>query len=77
MIIIYIKILGLTGADSIVSTFKRAKYNFDLMESGQGLPIPPPPPSLFNISSGGDRIMIDWSNESESHQDFLDITYIV
>ena len=59
-----------TGADSIVNTFKRAKYNFDLMESGQGLPIPPPPPSLFNISSGGDRIMIDWSNESESHPGF-------
>ena len=59
-----------TGADSIVSTFKRAKYNFDLMESGQGLPVPPPPPSLFNISSGGDRIMIDWSNESESHPGF-------
>ena len=59
-----------TGPDSIVNTFKRAKYNFDLMESGQGLPIPPPPPSLFNISSGGDRIMIDWSNESESHPGF-------
>ena len=59
-----------TGADSIVNTFKRAKYNFDLMESGQGLPVPPPPPTLFNISSGGDRIMIDWSNEPESYPGF-------
>ena len=59
-----------TGADSIIQTFKRAKYNFELMESGQSLPETPRPPSLFNVTSGGDRIIIDWTNESESGPGF-------
>ena len=59
-----------TGADSIIQTFKRAKYNFDLMESGQTLPETPRPPSIFNVTSGGDRIIIDWTNEAESSPGF-------
>ena len=59
-----------TGADSIIQTFKRAKYNFDLMESGQSLPETPRPPSIFNVTSGGDRIIIDWTNEAESSPGF-------
>ena len=59
-----------TGADSIVDVFKKAKETFDLMEMGASLPNPPQPPSLFNITSGGDKIMIDWSNESESEPSF-------
>ena len=59
-----------TGADSIIQTFKRAKYNFDLMESGQALPETPRPPSIFNVTSGGDRIIIDWTNEAESSPGF-------
>ena len=59
-----------TGADSIIQTFKRAKYNFELMESGQSLPETPRPPSLFNVTSGGDRIIIDWTNEPESEPGF-------
>ena len=59
-----------TGVDSIIKTFKTAKHNFDLMESGQSLPQPPQPPSIFNVTSGGDRIIIDWTNESESGQGF-------
>jgi hypothetical protein len=55
-----------TGADSIVKTFKKAKETFDLMESGQTLPFPPRPPAIFTVTSGGDRITIDWSGESES-----------
>ena len=60
----------LTGADSIIQTFKRAKFNFDLMEIGQSLPETPKPPSIFNITSGGDRIIIDWTNEAESTPGF-------
>ena len=59
-----------TGVDSIIKTFKRARYNFELMESGQSLPEPPQPPSLFNVTSGGDRIIIDWTNEPESGSGF-------
>jgi len=59
-----------TGADSIIQTFKRAKYNFDLMESGQSLPETPRPPSIFNVTSGGDRIIIDWTSEAESSPGF-------
>ena len=59
-----------TGADSIIKTFKRAKYNFELMQSGQSLPETPQPPSIFNVTSGGDRIIIDWTNEAESGPGF-------
>ena len=59
-----------TGADSIIKTFKKARVNFDLMESGQALPMPPRPPAIFNVTSGGDRIIVDWSNETESEPGF-------
>ena len=59
-----------TGVDSIIKVFKRAKKNFDLMKNGQSLPRPPEPPALFNIASGGDKIYLNWSNESESGQGF-------
>ena len=59
-----------TGADSIIQTFKRAKYNFELMESGQALPEPPQPPSQFSVTSGGDRIIINWTDESETGSGF-------
>ena len=40
------------------------------MESGQSLPETPRPPSIFNVTSGGDRIIIDWTNEAESSPGF-------
>jgi len=46
-----------TGKDSILLTFGRAKRNFDL---GYRIPQPPLPPPLFNVTSGGDRIMLSW-----------------
>jgi hypothetical protein len=59
-----------TGADSIIQTFKKAKYNFDLMESGQSLPETPQPPSQFSVTSGGDRIILNWTDESEAGSGF-------
>ncbi|MDZ7288571.1 MAG: fibronectin [candidate division KSB1 bacterium] len=57
-----------TGKDSILLTFGRAKRNFD---SGYNIPQPPRPPMMFNVQSGGDRIMLTWSaSESESEPDF-------
>ena len=59
-----------TGADSIIEVFKKAKYNYSLMQGGQSLPEPPRPPSLFEISSGGDKIFLDWSSDSETYPGF-------
>ncbi len=47
-----------TGRDSIMLTFSRAKRNYDL---GYMIPQPPQPPPLFNVSSGGDRIILSWT----------------
>ena len=40
------------------------------MESGQALPEPPQPPSQFSVTSGGDRIIINWTDESETGSGF-------
>ncbi|MBN1540912.1 fibronectin [candidate division KSB1 bacterium] len=56
-----------TGADSILQTFGRANRNY---KSGYAIPRPPRPPSVFNVTSGGDRIMLEWTAESEDSPDF-------
>ncbi|OQX95688.1 fibronectin, partial [candidate division KSB1 bacterium 4572_119] len=57
-----------TGKDSIMLTFSRAKRNYD---SGFNIPQPPMPPSLFEVTSGGDRITLTWSSSaSEGESDF-------
>jgi hypothetical protein len=47
-----------TGEDSLLQTFRRARSNFN---SGYQIPLPPPPPGLFEVKSGGDRIRLTWS----------------
>lgn len=60
-----------TGWDSILQTMGRAKRNFDLMENGETIPMPPLPPPLVEVNSGGDRIRISWqASESENDADF-------
>lgn len=56
-----------TGEDSILQTFQRAADNFN---SGFNIPQPPPPPDLFRVTSGGDRIRLEWSNSAESWPGF-------
>jgi len=57
-----------SGADSVLLTFSRAKRNYD---SGLAIPHPPQPPTLFTVSSGGDRITMTWEpSPSESDADF-------
>ncbi len=46
-----------TGRDSIMSTFSRAKRNYDL---GYHIPQAPLPPAQFSVNSGGDRISLSW-----------------
>jgi hypothetical protein len=57
-----------TGRDSIMLTFSRAKRNYDL---NYGIPQPPLPPPFFNVSSGGDRISLQWDpSPSEANPGF-------
>jgi hypothetical protein len=56
-----------TGKDSLFKTFGRARRNFN---NKYTIPTPPPPPLLFNVSSGGDRIMLSWDNTAESWPGF-------
>jgi hypothetical protein len=56
-----------TGIDSIKQTFRRAIRNFS---SSYSIPQPPPPPSTFDVRSGGDRVRLTWSKEPVSSPGF-------
>ncbi len=47
----------LTGKDSLFQTFNRAIANYN---SGYNIPEPPKPPKSFTVTSGGDKISLDW-----------------
>ena len=56
-----------TGKDSILQTYRNAFNNF---KSNYTLPQAPPPPNQFTVTSGGDKIMLDWAKNAESDQHF-------
>jgi len=57
-----------TGKDSILLTFSRAQRNYN---SGYNIPQPPLPPPIFEVNSGGDKIMLSWNlSPSEGEEDF-------
>jgi hypothetical protein len=56
-----------TGKDSLFQTFRRARANYN---SHYTIPQPPPPPDRFTVTSGGDRIMLQWSKSAESWPNF-------
>lgn len=56
-----------TGEDSLKEVFRRAIKNY---KNGLKIPLPPPPPKIFEIKSGGDRITLSWSNNAESWPNF-------
>jgi len=56
-----------TGKDSIFQTFERAIATY---QSNFDIPQPPPPPNLFEVNSGGDRIALSWANNAESWPNF-------
>ena len=58
----YLQAWVMTCQDSIMKTFYAAK---DAYDNNYHVPIPPPPPSEFNVDGGGDRINISWSNNAE------------
>ena len=47
----------LSSRDSLFQTFRRARANF---ESGYAIPEAPLPPSRFSVTSGVDRITLEW-----------------
>jgi hypothetical protein len=56
-----------TAQDSIKDMFRRAQtvYNNNL-----SIPLPPPPPETFTVSSGGDRIILEWATNAETWPTF-------
>ncbi len=56
-----------TGRDSLFQTFRRARANYN---SHYNIPQPPPPPDQFTVTSGGDRISLQWSKSAESWPTF-------
>jgi hypothetical protein len=56
-----------TCKDSLFQTFLRARGNYNC---GYHIPQPPLPPATFTVNSGGDRIRLEWSNNSESWPHF-------
>jgi hypothetical protein len=56
-----------TGKDNILRTYRNAKQNYD---ANFNVPQPPPPPNEFTVTSGGNKIMLDWSNNAESATHF-------
>jgi hypothetical protein len=56
-----------TGMDNILKTYRNAKQNY---ESGFSVPQAPPPPDEFTVTSGGNKISLDWSDNAESAAHF-------
>jgi len=56
-----------TGVDSIMATFRNARRNFG---SGYSIPQPPPPPSSFDVRSGGDRVRLTWASDPQASPGF-------
>ena len=56
-----------TGLDSLLQTFRNAIQNF---ESGYNIPQPPPPPEVFEVSSGSDRIRLTWADNATASPNF-------
>ena len=52
-----------TGRDSLFKTFNNAINNF---KSNFNIPRPPDPPRKFEVSSGGDKIMLRWEPPFET-----------
>ncbi len=56
-----------TGRDSLFQTFERAQ---SMVSTGMNVPQPPPPPKVFEVNSGGDRIALNWANNAEEWDNF-------
>jgi hypothetical protein len=60
-----------TGEDSINQTLKNAlaMYNY-LYQGGEEIPLAPPAPDWFTVTSGGDRIRLSWADNAITFNGF-------
>jgi hypothetical protein len=58
-----------TGEDSLYQTFRRAMANFGI-NGDYDIPLAPPPPTVFEVRSGGDRITLNWTDNAVSWPNF-------
>ena len=56
-----------TAEDSMMQLYERATANY---QNDFKIPQPPPPPDLFEVKSGGDKITLTWSSSAESYEHF-------
>jgi len=56
-----------TAEDSLFQTFRRA---IECYQNNYAVLQPPPPPSSFNVQSGGDRITLSWSDNAVTAPNF-------
>lgn len=63
----YKKAWVFTGIDSLANNFRKAMNAY---AAGYSIPLPPPPPQTFLVTSLGDRIKLQWSEEAESDPHF-------
>jgi hypothetical protein len=56
-----------TGVDSVLKVFDNAVSAY---EADYSFPQPPPPPSEFRVTSGGDRISLTWMDNATSYPNF-------
>ncbi|NOZ75558.1 MAG: hypothetical protein GXO90_09345 [FCB group bacterium] len=57
----------MTGIDSLFESFSRAQ---EVYNNGLEINHEPPPPDQFTVTSGGDRIILEWTNSAESWPNF-------
>ncbi|MFC1569957.1 hypothetical protein ACFL4L_06960 [bacterium] len=56
-----------TAEDSMMQIYERATANY---LSGFNIPQPPPPPDLFEVNSGGDKITVTWLDNATQYEHF-------
>jgi len=56
-----------TAKDSLLDTFRRAIWAYN---HNYAVPQPPPPPESFTVSSGGDRITLEWADNADAWPNF-------
>lgn len=59
-----------TSKDSLFQSFDKAMEVVEKWNNGQNIAMAPPPPSSFNVTSGGDRITLEWSANAEEYSNF-------
>ncbi len=60
-----------TSRDSLYKTFRKAIDLYKNKNMDLGSNMPPPPPSSFQVTSQGNRILLQWSNNAESAPGFV------